>query len=147
MRALRFPISIELQRSRLFLVLPILAHALAVGCVLPLPWPWALRAVLLLAIALSLGYALRAAPIVELRLWAPDRLDGRLADGAWLTLDPQPESTIFSQLIVLRLRLGEARRVTSLVLLPDQMPAEQFRLLRLWLRWRDPPKEGAGTAS
>jgi hypothetical protein len=36
----------------------------------------------------------------------------------------QPESTVFSQLIVLRLRLGEAKRVSSLVLLPDQMSAE-----------------------
>jgi len=143
----QFPITIELRRSRLLVVLLVLAHGLAAVCVFALPWPWLLRGALLLAIGVSLGCALRPSRIIGLRLCAPDRLDGMLLEGSGLKLDLQPESTVFSQLIALRLRLGEAKRVSSLVLLPDQMSAEQFRLLRLWLRWRAEPKERAGPAS
>jgi hypothetical protein len=38
-------------------------------------------------------------------------------------------------LIVLRVRDDQARR-RSLTLLPDSLSADQFRLLRMWLRWR-----------
>ena len=144
---MQVPISIELRRSRLLLVLLILAHSLAAGCVLMLPWPALLRAILLLVSGVSLGYTLRPSRITDLRLCAPDRVDCLLSDGSRLPLDVQPESTAFSQLIVLRLRLGESKRVSSLVLLPDQMSAERFRLLRLWLRWRAEPKERAGPVS
>lgn len=144
---MQFPIVIELRRSRLLVVLLVLLHGLAAGCVLALPWPWPLRGLLLIAVGVSLGYVLRPSRILDLRLCAPDRLDCLLADGNRVALVAQPESTVFSQLIVLRLRLGEAKRVSSLVLLPDQMSAEQFRLLRLWLRWRSQPKARAGTIS
>ena len=143
---MQFPIVIELRRSRLLVFLLVLLHGLAAGCALALPWSWPLRGVLLLAVGVSLGYVLRPSPILDLRLCAPDRLDCLLADGNRQALELHPDSTVFSQLIVLRLRVGEAKRVSGLVLLPDQMSAEQFRLLRLWLRWRSEPKERAGTA-
>jgi toxin CptA len=143
----QFPITIELRRSRLLVALLVLAHGLAAGCTVALPCPWSLRGGLLLAIGVSLGCALRLSPITGLRLCTPDRIDGLLRGGACVALDLQAESTVFSQLIVLRLRLGEARRVSSLVVLPDQMSAEQFRVLRLWLRWRTEPKLRAAPAS
>jgi hypothetical protein len=143
----QFPITIELRRSRLLVVLLVLAHGLAAGCLVVLPWAWLLCGLLLLAVGVSLACALRRSPILGLRLCAPDRLDCLLADGNRLALEVQPDSTVFSRLIVLRLRLGEAKRVSSLVLLPDQMSAEQFRLLRLWPRWRAESKVRAGTAS
>ena len=93
------------------------------------------------------GLRLRPSRITGLRLRAPDRLDCTLSDGSRLVLELQPESAVLSRLIVLRLRLGEARRLSSLVLLPDQMSAEQFRLLRLWLRWRTESKERADPTS
>jgi hypothetical protein len=47
----------------------------------------------------------------------------------------------------LRLRIGEETRVSCLVLLPDQMPAELYRLLRLWLRWHAEPKNGGAESA
>ena len=120
-------------------------HAVAAGCLVALPWSWLLRGVFLLLLAGSLGYALRAPRIVGLRLAARDRLECLLADGDRAAATVLADSTVFSRLIVLRLRVGEEARVSSLVLLPDQMPAEQFRVLRLWLRWHAEPKNG-GTA-
>lgn len=117
-------------------------HAVAAGCLVALPWSWLLRGVFLLLLAGSLGYALRAPRIVGLRLAARDRLECLLADGDRAAATVLADSTVFSRLIVLRLRVGEEARVSSLVLLPDQMPAEQFRVLRLWLRWHAEPKSG-----
>ena len=115
-------------------------HALAALCVVALPWLW--RCVLLLVLACSLCHALRRPRIVSLRLAARDRLECLLADGDWVAATVLADSTVFARLIVLRLRIGEQRRSSSMVLLPDQMPADQYRLLRLWLRWHAEPKGG-----
>ena len=144
---MQFPITIALRRSRLLVLLLVLLHGLAAGCVGVLPWPWPLRCALLFALGASLVYALRPSPILELRLRAPDRIDALLADDNRVGLSPQTDSTVFGQLIVLRYRLGEVKRVRSLALLPDQMSAEEFRLLRLWLRWYSAPREQAGNVS
>ena len=142
---MQFPIVIGLHRSILLSILLVLMHAVAAACLVVLPWPWLLRGVLLLAVCCSLGYALRSPGIVGLRLAARDRLECLRANGDHVSATVLADSTVFSRLIVLRLRVGEEARVSSLVLLPDQMPAEQFRVLRLWLRWHAEPKNG-GTA-
>jgi hypothetical protein len=130
-----FPVAIELHRSRLLSLLLALFHAAAAGCVIVLPWPWPLRSLLLAGVGWSAWHVLRAPRIAGLRISARDRLDCSLANGDRVALVVQPDSTVFSRLIVLRLRVGEEKRISSLVLLPDQMSAEQFRVLRLWLRW------------
>jgi len=142
----QFPIAIGLHRSIFLVILQVLAHAVAAGCLVVLPWPWMLRGVFLLLVGGSLGYALRAPRIVGLRLAAADRLACLLADGDCVAATVLADSAVFSRLIVLRLRLGEETRVSSLVLLPDQMSAEQFRVLRLWLRWHAEPRSDGGTA-
>lgn len=45
-----------------------------------------------------------------------------------------PESVVFGILVVLRVRDDSGRR-EDFTLLPDSMSAEDFRILRLWLRW------------
>ncbi len=137
---MQFPIVIGLHRSLLLSILLVLMHALAALCVVVLPWLW--RCVLWLALAYSLRCALRPQRIVGLRLAARDRLECLCASGDYVAATVLDDSTVFSRLIVLRLRIGEQRRSSSLVLLPDQMPAEQYRLLRLWLRWHAEPKDG-----
>lgn len=142
---MQFPVSIELQRSPLLTILLVLFHTLAAGSVIALPWDWLLRSVLLIVIGWSLCHALRPPRILGLRISGRDGLDGRLADGNRIALTALPDSTVFTRLIVLRLRIGEEKRVSSLALLPDQMSAEQFRWLRLWLRWHTEPKEDVAT--
>jgi len=62
------------------------------------------------------------------------------AVGDALSVSIASGTVVFSQLVVLRVRKNEQRRPMTLVLLPDSMSAEQFRVLRLWLRWRAEPK-------
>jgi len=57
----------------------------------------------------------------------------------------QPDTTVFSRLIVLRLR-DDQGRLRSLAILPDSLPPEQFRVLCLWLRWLVNPGDQTGSA-
>lgn len=138
---MQFPIHIELRRSRLLSALTGLLHIVAAASLLFLPWPPAPRYLLLVVVALSAGFALRRSPFVGLRLLDNGALACRLASGEHLAVAVQPDSVVFSPLIVLRVRDGDTGRRYSLALLPDSMSAEQFRLLRLWLRWRTDPSD------
>ena len=141
---MQFPIRIELHRSTHLLFLLVFLHAAAAACICVLPWPVSWRSLGLLPIVGSLVYALRRPRITGLRLAAGDRLECFLADGSRVAARVLRDSTVFSRLVVLRLRLGEERRTSSLVVLPDQVDAEEYRLLRLWLRWHAEPKGDGG---
>lgn len=134
---MQFPIHIELRRSRLLTFFLLLFHALAAGCVIALPWHWLLRLLLLALIGLSARRTLTPPKIVGLRLSVRAGLDCQLPGGELVAAAVFPDSAVFNQLIVLRMRIYCARRTVSLALLPDSMSSEQFRVLRLWLRWRD----------
>ncbi len=144
---MQFPVSIELQRSYLLVVLLVIAHAAAVACLIALPWPGPWRSGLVVVIAGSLAYALRPPRIIGLRLRGKGALEALLANGDRAALSLCADSTVFGRLIVLRVRVGEETRVSSLTVLPDQLSAEQFRLLRLWLRWRTESGKDATNAS
>ncbi len=121
-------------------------HTVAACSLIVLPWSLILRLLLIALVGLSLGYSVRPPRVIGLRLAGRDRLECLLADGDRVAAKLLPDSTVFTWLIVLRLCIGEEERVSSLVLLTDQMLAEQFRLLRLWLRWHAEPKEDDGAA-
>ena len=138
---MRFPVTIEVRRSLFFVVSLVLIHGISVLAVLGLPWTLTLRVSVLAAILLSAFLCLsRSNRIMRLTLASKTDLRCHLTDGSAHTAGILPDTTVFNQLIVLRLRLGDERKSTNLVLLPDQMSAEQFRTLRIWLRWRAPVK-------
>ena len=141
---MQFPLTVELHRSKLLFSLLVLIHATAGIATGLLPWPLPWRAVLLLLVLLSLVRALRPPRVVGLRFRAHDRLECRLADGRWVGAAVQPESSVFAQLVVLRLHLGDGemgghggtqRHRCALAILPDQLSAPDFRRLRVCLRW------------
>ncbi|MCM8612216.1 MAG: hypothetical protein NFW15_08110 [Candidatus Accumulibacter sp.] len=113
-------------------------HLLAAGSIWLLPWSSVARSLLLLPIAISAYTCLRPGPFNGVRLGAHGDLALRHASGSIVACQVQPETTVFGRLVVLRVRDDQARR-RSLTLLPDSLPTEQFRLLRLWLRWRTDP--------
>lgn len=94
-------------------------------------------------IAISAWASLRPHAITGLRLCAHDRMEGVFPGGRSEVLNVLLETTVFVGLIVLRIRIGEECRKRTLCLLPDQMSADQFRMLRLWLRWHSDAKASA----
>ncbi len=124
-------------------VLLVLIHGIAGVCLVLMPWPRFVMALSLLTVMASGWTTLRRPAPDGLRL----AVDGQLAcfiDGVDepIVVEVLPDSTVFSQLIVLRLRGLDERRVRSLILFPDSTSREQFRALRLWLRLRSVPRDG-----
>lgn len=136
---MQFPIHIKLCRSRLLSVLLFLCHATAAAGVIALPWSWLMRALLLALIGASTWRTQQPSKILGLRLSARGDLDCQFASGERAAALVLPGSVVFNQLIVLRLQIGDARWADNLALLPDSISFEQFRVLRLWLRWRSNP--------
>ncbi len=58
-----------------------------------------------------------------------------LADGEWQPAHLAPDSLVLPGLTVLRYQTQGQRRFKTLVLLGDSLPGEDFRRLRVWLRW------------
>ena len=133
---MQFPIFIELRRSRYLSVILLLFHFLAAVCIAVVSLPWLMRLVLIALVAISFWRVIRAGPIVGLALSLHGGLHCLLAGEKRMPAVILPDTTVFSHLIVLHVRVGEDRRASYLSVLPDQMPPEEFRILRLWLRWR-----------
>lgn len=140
---MQFPIIIELHRSRTLFLLLLLLHFLAAASLLAFPLPSVLSVFFLVPLAISVCFVFRPRKILALRLCERGQLDCRLLDGIWVTATIRPETTVFNRLIVLRLRIDEEPGVTSLVLITDHFRLDDFRILRLWLRWRTTPREVA----
>lgn len=137
---MQFPLHIELSRSRTLLFLTVLLHFLAGVCLFWLPWPAVFRYAALASLAVSLSwYAFRSSSVVGLRLSDSGELALLLRDGERLPVLVRPDTTVFSQLVVLRVRYGAPPRTLGLVLCADSMPVAHFRLLRIWLRWLTAP--------
>ena len=96
-------------------------------------WYW--RAVALPLVACSLWSSLRSSRFASLRLTAKDGLAFLDAYGTRVEAVLLPESTVFVWLVVLRFRIEGQGKGRALTLLPDQMSRDEFRTLRLWLRW------------
>ena len=140
---MRLPLDLHLQPSRRLAALLIAAHGgvaaslaalVAVNPRIPL---W-LIVVLLSAVAASLVWQLvrmfGARRIVRLALHKDGALDYRRQDGETASVRVDPQSMVAPWLTVLLLRRTQGRRL-ALTLLPDALDEEDFRRLRLWLRW------------
>jgi len=128
------PLSVSIRPSRRLLLIQLAAHVVAVGAVLAAALPSWLAAVLLLLIGASLARLRAASPVATLVLRGDGRLETVGADGTATEAIVHPHTLVLSFLVVLLYRQEE--RLRSLTLLGDSLAAEDFRQLRLWLRWR-----------
>ena len=141
---MQFPLLIELRRSRrlgfLLLAFHVAAMLSALVSLLPrddLPYRFSILALLLALIAVSAWSVLRRNQAGRLQLAADGALLLSFGD-MWSEMRQAvvlPDSTVFRYLVVLRLRVEGETGIRNLVLLPDQMHAEQFRQLIVCLRW------------
>jgi toxin CptA len=128
------PLAVALKPSRRLFLFQVVAHALAAGAVLAATVPSWLMALLLLPIAISLARMRRKARPAGLILRADGGLEIVGADGTASDAVLHPHSLVLSFLVVLLYR--QEGSLHALTLLGDSVTAEDFRQVRLWLRWR-----------
>ncbi|WP_425499966.1 protein YgfX [Propionivibrio limicola] len=133
---MQFPFNVELRRSVFLFVLLGFGHVLAVICVFVLPWFWYVKLASVLGVVGSYCWSLRRPRpnrlLVERNSTALFCTYGNGRETNWAV---RKSSAVFPFLIVLNLHNQEDGRKCSLILLPDQVTLEQFRFLKVWLRW------------
>lgn len=127
------PLSVSINPSRRLLLIQSVAHVTAAGAVLSAVLPPWLAAVLLVLIGASLAHQRRRSVTVGLVLGGDGRLQIVGADGTATEIVVHPHTLVLSFLVVLLFR--QEGRLRSLTLLTDSLEHEDFRQLRLWLRW------------
>lgn len=144
-------IDIKLKPSRQLAVLLVIAHLMAVAVVWSLELPLAVHIGLKLAIAASLGWALAkngwfgyGRTAVSLRIepagksGETDAIEVRLRNGKTVRGQVVEGSFVAPYLTVVRYRAAGARRFgidKSVLILRDSLDREQFRVLRVRLKW------------
>jgi toxin CptA len=132
-----FPLPIEVTvRPSLNLRLGLAGlHALAIAslCMADLPPSWQIAGSLLLA--LSLIYYIRPHTPLSVKAGLDGNLELKL-HGRWQQVEVLPQKIVLPALTVVRYRPPHRSRTQSLVITSDSLAADDFRRLRVWLRWR-----------
>jgi toxin CptA len=147
------PSEIRLRRSYWLLATLITIHLGALVIALTMPLSPAIRAGIAIAVLTSLAHTgwqhfLRRNRHAVLGLKITrDGLKVESHGGEWTTVEILASSFVSPWLTVLNLHLPQQRLPTYVVLLPDMLGPDEFRRLRIWLKWADPlirSKEGEG---
>jgi len=99
----------------------------------------ALATIIVMSICIAIrrhALLLAAASIRELVLKTDGTVEALRNDGGRIDAKVTMQSTVLPCLIVMLLELPGRRRLNSLVILPDSLPVEERRILRIWLRWK-----------
>ena len=147
------PLEISLRPSRLLAAVLLGLHAMALLILLVIPAPWFFRLALGTALIISFLYC-RAQHVLlclpgsvnGLKLTQSGQFSIRRTSGDWLPAEVLGGSSVKPWLTVLNLKLEEQRFNTHVLLLPDAMDQNDFRLLRTWLIWGKKSTEVRGNA-
>ncbi len=140
---------ITLRPSRILTAILVLAHGAAIAIValagMPL-WP---ALIAIAALVANLIYDLRQtallrAPdaLIALEIASDDRLIVQTRRREWIECAVLGSTYVTSFLTILNLKVIDSGRNTRAVILPDSLEAEDFRKLRVWLRWKHDPQPG-----
>ena len=143
---------IRLHPSRLLLAVLVAAHLGALAVVLVMPLAGWIKAVLVPVVLASMGYAIwRFAllrgrhTLVALKV-TRDGLEVETRAGVWLPTIVLGSTFVSPWLAVLHLRPQGRRFMVPVVLLPDALGHDEFRRLRVWLRWGNALQSGEDDA-
>lgn len=139
---MHLPLTLKLNRSLRLVSLLVSLHIAALACLAPLAIPLFGKLTGAMLLLFSFGAALQRhvlmrapATIVALTLRGDGVLEYHRRDGTSACAKVLPDSSAFVFLIVLLLETEETRKRRALVILPDALPPEALRQLRIWLRW------------
>jgi toxin CptA len=135
---MQLPISVKLRPSRNLALLLVAMHAVALLIVSDLELVVWIKLALLLLIAISAWncrkYWHGAQRIILLSLRDKGALAYVRLNGATGDASVDRQSTVTPWLTVILLKSGKG--LESLVLLPDALNPDDYRRLRVWLRWQ-----------
>jgi toxin CptA len=133
---------ITLGSSRLLALALAAAHAAAAIALVPLDFPAWAKVLVVLLVAASLVHALRrhawlssAASVKAIELHEHDRVTLEVGDGTRHAARVLGTTYVTPRLCVMNLRIAERLFVRHAVIVADNVDPEDFRRLRVWLRW------------
>lgn len=140
---------INLRGSWLLAVILALAHGAAIAIVLLVSIPlWvqlfaaAILAVHLVVVVRRQALLLTPHSAVAIQISSDNKLSVQTRHGEWSEYAVLGNTYVAPYLTVLNLRHIDSRASRRVTILPDSLDAEDFRKLRVWLRWN----EGRGTS-
>ena len=88
--------------------------------------------------------ALLRAPdaVLGLEITSDDKLSIQTRRGGWIECEALGSTYVISFLTILNLKGIDSGRTMRAVILPDSLDADDFRKLRVWLRWKREPQPG-----
>ena len=136
-------VTIDLRPSRQLALVLALAYAAAAGASLLPGLPLPAGGALLLGLAASCVHAVRgrallraASSVIGLKMEEDGRLWVRTAGEGWSSATLLDSTFVNPWLTVVSVATRGRHRAHHAVILTDSMAAEDFRKLRVWLRWR-----------
>ena len=137
---------ITLRPSRILTAILVLAHGAAIAMVALAGMPFWLELIAIAALVASLVFdvrqtALLRAPdaVITLEIASDDKLSIQTRRSEWIECEVLGSTYVTSFLTILNLKGTDSGRNTRAVILPDSLDAEDFRKLRVWLRWKREP--------
>jgi toxin CptA len=136
------PIHVDLRTSRALAALLGAGCLVACALVVILPLPVWLASLAILAGVLATSRALmlhalllRPSSVVRIEVTASGEMRCTMRSGEMVAATVLGSSTVMPWLTVLNLELPGKRLARHAILLPDAVEADEFRRLRVWLRW------------
>ena len=78
----------------------------------------------------------QSASLIRLQSRADGSLEGLTRDGEWIAFSLLPRSTLFPVFAVLCLKPLGGGRACAVTIFPDALSLDDWRTLRVWLRWQ-----------
>lgn len=126
-----------------------LAHGAAIAMVVLAGMPLWLDLIAIAVLVASLVYDLRKTALLQapdavigLEITSDDKFSIQTRRGEWIESEVLGSTYVTSFLTILNLKVIDSGRTTRAVILPDSLNAEDFRKLRVWLRWKRDPQSG-----
>jgi len=136
-------LKIALRSSRTLAAILAMAHCAAIVLILLIGIPkWLQAGAIAILVGSLVFYVWRVAllrssnAVVAVEIASDDAFSVQTRHGDWLGCEVLGSTYVAPFLTVLNLRELENNTVRHVVILPDSVDAEDFRRLRVWLRWK-----------
>jgi toxin CptA len=135
---------VRLRPSGLLVAVLTVAHAAAITIVLMVDltlWLQAIAVALLIAqcvlVVRRQALLAGAGAVIAIEVTSDHRFNAETRAAGWCEYDVLGSTYVTPYLTVLNLRQPGKRGARYVTLLPDSLNAEDFRKLRVWLRWKE----------